>query len=550
MNNNDMIIKSIFFVLVIICSQIFSACGCIHSGNKTHQCGLYSMHELSFESTVNDTSFVFPQINFYKPNGSVIKVDGFYDGATNYKVRVYCNEKGLWRWKLDDNSNFKPKSGSFNVIDSNYKGMLKKHPDDDYQFAYDNNKWFLHIGDTGYRYLTDTELKWKEYIDQAYEVGFTKIRTWFCRSRSGVEALFNDKRTDLNLSYWQEMDRRIGYAYENYPNIILQLIPFGEDGKELKRYYSGDSLSFKMLRYAQARFSAYPNVYWSISNDKEIVSDFVKLSGPQISEKNINMIGKDMAQRNPWGNLITNHQTRFKGYSFVNASWSDIVTLEDIDQIDGRIFAEYRAKGSDPVVLDEDRYEVYRNPQHPRYFFRRLMWASLLSGGHATYGGIHTYLPYEQESVSYFPKDEWHLFGMQGYFDVKLEGANDFQYITQFFKDTGYTLAGMLPNDGLVGSKPQEFKCIHNDSVYIIYLANPDKIGEISANKNEYQFIRHGNKSTKTPKVTVDLPESSFVAKWFNPTSGIWSASDKKKGGKSTIVAPNGGDWILLLTKE
>ena len=35
--------------------------------------------------------------------------------------------------------------------------------------------------------------------------------------------------------------------------------------------------------------------------------------------------------------------------------------------------------------------ESYISPKHDRYFFRRLMWASLLSGGHATYGGLATY---------------------------------------------------------------------------------------------------------------------------------------------------------------
>ncbi|MDD4727930.1 MAG: DUF4038 domain-containing protein [Dysgonamonadaceae bacterium] len=544
-----MYFKKLSFGLTILCLNVLIASGSNQVNNKAPECELYSMHELSFESTTDDSSFMFPLVSFYKPDGSIIKVDGFYDGGTNYKVRAYCNEKGLWKWELHDNSNFKKTNGAFNVIESNNKGMLKKHPDDGYQFAYDNGEWFLHIGDTGYRYLTDTEPKWKEYFDQACEVGMTKIRTWFSRSRSKVEALFNNERTTLNLPYWQEMDKRIAYAYENYPNVILQLIPFGEDGEELKRYYAGDSLSFNMVRYAQARFSAYPNIYWSISNDKELVNDSVNLTGPQISKSNIDMIGKDMAERNPWGTLITNHQTRHKGYSFVDESWSDVVTLEDIDQLDGRIFAEYRAKGSDPVVLDEDRYEVYRKPEHPRYFFRRLMWASLLSGGHATYGGIHNYLPYEQDSVSYFPKEEWHLFGMQGYFDVGLEGADDFKYISQFFKETGYTLAGMMPDDALTGNKPQEFKCIHNDSVYIIYLANPDRSGSILPKKNEYDFFRYGNESSITPTVTVELPKHPFAFKWYDPSSGGWSNSGEIEGGKTTISAPDQGDWILLLIR-
>ena len=212
----------------------------------------FGMLEISFESK-SQTRFLFPEVIFTQPNGNKVKVDGFYDGE-NYKVRVYCNQIGHWKWELKGDDTFKRKKGDFEVKESSLRGKLQINAEDPFQFSYHNGDWFLHIGDTGYRYLTDTEQKWQEYIDHAGRLGFTKIRTWFCRSRSNVEALFNDERTSLNLTYWQEMDRRIAFAFENYPEIILQLIPFGEDTDELKRYFAGDSLSFSMLRYVQARF--------------------------------------------------------------------------------------------------------------------------------------------------------------------------------------------------------------------------------------------------------------------------------------------------------
>ncbi|MHC4512054.1 MAG: apiosidase-like domain-containing protein, partial [Planctomycetota bacterium] len=118
------------------------------------------------------------------------------------------------------------------------------------------------------------------------------------------------------------------------------------------------------------------------------------LTGRKVLRQTIDKIGRDMAAREPWGTLLTNHQSRFKGYDFVDAEWSDIIMLEDLDQTDGRIFRQYYDKRAVPMVLDEDRYEHWRNPKHDRYFFRRLMWASLFSGGHATYGGLRTYEPY------------------------------------------------------------------------------------------------------------------------------------------------------------
>ncbi len=60
------------------------------------------------------------------------------------------------------------------------KGKLRGHRIDSYQFQYDNGDWFLHIGDTGYRYVVDTEPEWKAYIDQAVRIlRATKVRDVF-----------------------------------------------------------------------------------------------------------------------------------------------------------------------------------------------------------------------------------------------------------------------------------------------------------------------------------------------------------------------------------
>lgn len=519
-----------FWGLLVI---VFLFFGCKNDLPKTPQFGMY---EIAFESG-SDTPFQFPKISFVLPDKKVIEVDGFYDGEKTYKARAYCSQPGVWKWKIHKSPGFKKTTGKFEVVSSELKGKLKKHKDDSHQFARDNGEWFLHIGDTGYRYLSKTEPKWKEYFNQASKIGMTKIRTWFCSSRHNVEALFDDERNNLNLPYWQEMDKRIAYAFEHDPDIILQLIPFGEDTEELKRYLAGDSIAHQMIRYAQARFSAYPNMIWCISNDREIVDNDVELTGRRITKQNIKKIAKDMAVRKPWETLLTNHQSRFRGYSFVDEPWSDIVTLEDLDQIDGRIIREYRAISEDPIVIDEDRYEIYRGPENPDYFFRRLMWASLLSGGHATYGGVYTYVAWEPDSIT----------GVQGYFDAGLKGADSFNNIHKFFDDTKLTLVGMQPDDELVGSKPQRYKCIHNDSVFIVYLANPDKTGRPERPGDKSTEIRSTNESTEIPEVSIDLPENKFTCKWFDPGTGEWADSLKVAGGPVRLQAPGSGDWILLL---
>ena len=469
------------------------------------------------------------KVDFERPNGSKVSVDGFFDGDSTFKARAYCDTVGIWRWRCSSNiEGLDAESGEFEVEESNLPGKLQLHEKDSRQFAYDNGQWFLHIGDTGYRYVTQTEPMWKEYIDQAAQMGVTKVRTWFCQARSDVQILFSNGRQELNLEYWQEIDKRLQYALERYPHIIFQLIPYGEDTEELRRYENDDEAAKLIGKYAQARFSAFPNIHWCISNDREIVPEG-ELTGSKVLKRTIDKIGKDMAAREPWGTLLTNHQSRFKGYDFVDSEWSDIMTLEDVDQTDGRIFKEYYDKREEPMVLDEDRYEHWKKPKHARYFFRRLMWASLLSGGHATYGGLKTYEPYDGD-----------LAGVQGYYDAvadgKLEhGGDDVVHIHKFFKDSGLTLVGMIPDDKMVGDEPDKYKCIHNTHTYIVYLANPNNVQPGEANVSQMK-----------PSVSITLPEGTFSTQWFNPRNGQWTAGDNVSGVEQRLTAPDSGDWVLI----
>lgn len=471
---------------------------------------------------------------FTLPDGSEVKVEEFFKGNNQWAGRAYCAQAGVWKWRSESNQpGLDGQSGRFEVKPSDLPGKLRKHRDDPRQLAYDDGRWFLHLGDTGYRYVTAAEPLWQQYIDEAAQVGFNKIRTWFCSGRHDVTALFTPDRQGLDLAYWNEIERRLVYALEKYPHIQFQLIPYGEDWPELRRYGEGDRTAQLVARYAQARFSAFPNVQWCISNDSHISS------GPgarNADPATIERIGRAMKRREPWGTLLTNHQQRFQGYSFVGAAWSDIVTLEDRDQVAGAIVLQYRSLGNDPVVLDEDRYGNYISPRHDRYFFRRLMWANLLSGGHATYGGLNTYEPFDS------PRG---IQGMHGYRtavqDGRLDdGAADFPHIRRFFDEAGLTLVGMEPSDAMAGNDGHAVKVIAGEKTVIGYLQNPDSRTPETANVAE-----------TLATCRLHLPPGGWRIRWYDPRTGQWHVNPERpeiSGGYTRdFKSPFAGDTVLLL---
>ncbi len=471
---------------------------------------------------------------FTLPDGSEVKAEGFFKGKNLWAARAYCAQVGLWKWRsVSNQAGLDGKSGNFEVKPSNLPGKLRKHPADSRQFAYDNGRWFLHLGDTAYRYVAATEPLWQQYIDEAAEVGFTKVRTWFSSGRHDIGALFAPDRQGLDLAYWDEIERRLRYALEKYPHIQFQVIIYGEDWPELKRYGEGDRAAQLVARYAQARFSAFSNVYWCISNDAHIsAGPGSRNADPAV----INRIGQEMKEREPWGTLLTNHQQRFQGYSFVDAPWSDIVTLEDRDQVAGAIVLQYRRLANCPVVLDEDRYGIYISPQHDRYFFRRLMWANLLSGGHATYGGLNTYEPFDgPEGIR----------GVRGYRtavrDGRLDdGAADFLHIKRFFEESGLTLVGLEPNDAMAGNNGHMVKVMEGKKTIIAYLQNPDSPTPETANVAEIPAT-----------CRMHLPPGQWRIRWYDPRSGQWHADPDRKeitgGYTRDFKSPFPGDAVLLL---
>ena len=187
------------------------------------------------------------------------------------------------------------------------------------------------------------------------------------------------------------------------------------------------------------------------------------------------------------------------------------------------------------MVIDEDRYETYRLPHHARYYFRRLVWGSLLAGGHATYGGLR----------SWEAHDGGPLKGVRGYFDACANGtlkygAHDFPRVHQFFVSQPLNLVGMVPNNEIIGGTRERQQAMSNGHTILAYLANPT--GTAPETDGE---------STVVPSVSLSLPAGTWSVLWYDPaTGGQGEHTSTDRSGTATLTAPGPGDWLLLLRKR
>jgi len=510
----------------------------------------FGCHELSFSSAETESSDnALPlRVDYRLPNGAIRSVHAFARKDGSASARSYIDEIGTWRWECKNKEGRCIRVGAFNAVESTLPGKLRACANDARQFQYHSTLPYLHFGYVCSLLLSEEATQWKSAIDQADQAGFTKIRVLLGNTDGNAEALFARERKRLNLSFWDEVDQRLTYALSRYPHIQFQIIPFANDFEEILRYGEGDPAAYLALRYAQERFSALPNIHWALTDG------LLDTSEEEGSAKNtkeliasLKRMGSDMAEADPWGAMIGNIANRFSLAPLTDSPWHNYISISDIGQVTGKAILSHRVLATKPVALDHDRSEWENRPNYPRYYFRRLFWGALLSGGHPTYEGLNTSVIDDRPSN-----------GVVGYYDAcnsgRLRmGAHDLLHIRNFFQETGICLENWIPDDAIGGGNPLLVKTAKSSSETecIAYIANPEVHGGHSPDRFDGTHTDQlSNVSETFTTFTLELPFSSGRAKWFCPQTGEWKGDAEITRNSTTLLTPEPGDWIIWAKRD
>lgn len=498
----------VFLVVGILSPQISNADN-FTGGSQTAR--LFGVHEISFESgsyskenpKVNPFD-VTCRIEFKSPSGKSVKVKAFYDGDRVWKARLYVTEVGQWTWDSSSPvTELDKKSGTFEAITSSLRGKLHKHDNDPKQWMTDNGKWFLNLSDTAYRLFNRevTAAQFERYVMDVSNLGFTSVRSgslggWDWDERSIVLRSENqnssnwpwdgDDNTRYDLEKFKTTDSRLIYLLNNYPELYVQLILFGQAG--WKTHRTGElwaaipeATKTNTMDYMLARWAAFPQVFWLIVNDLDVGPEFPK------NRSVCNNVGQYLKENDPWKGLTACGPIREQLYPFVSnedQQWSTYIHIENNYNVSASNADEYASIPAH-VFAGEDRYEhdyVDMEPRFPQYYYRRLFWSWLLSGGSANYAGRYPYIhPYTQTGA--LPAV------VQGArYDRKLVGADSIKYIKSFFAKHNISLDGWRPCDNIVYKESGIFNKIEG-----LFRKNSRRVKCIRSERNKEILLYHPN---------------------------------------------------------
>lgn len=421
----------------------------VHFTRGTATAKKFGTHEvvLSGDGAVANPFHTTATVTFTPPSGQAITVDTFYDGENIWRARVYVTETGTWQWLSvsSDDAGLHNKRGAFTAVDSDLRGMLRKHDRNPKQWMTDDGQPFLNLSDTVYPFFNSEQARWQEYIQDSVALGITSMRVDSLRAPSAWENYWEDgDKTRYKLENFQTMDVRLQWVLDHYPDLYIQLkllhapATYGADDpfwSELPQ-----TVRQNLMRYLIARLAAYPNLFFEVTNDTRCSTDY------PLNRAMAREVGRYFTAHDPWQHLLSYGPTRGEGFCFTEPEdeWVSYIAIEtaaalSADQV--QLYTDLPLH----VFNEEDYYEAWAvSPAHPRYYYRRFFWSWLLSGGSPNYGGrclaVH---PYTQTGAL-----SWDYGGQT--FTEQLEGLDSVRYIPAYFAARGIELWQFQPDDTIV----------------------------------------------------------------------------------------------------
>jgi len=512
--------------------------------------------ELSFESDSLYANPLYDLEEFYAvftaPSGKKHKINGFWDGGSNFKLRFMPNEAGEWQYETycsdPKNLALHAQKGTFSCEKSASKHALHQkgnivHIDGDYHLSYANGDPFFWLACTAWNGpLKSTEKEWDDYLSQRKQNNYSAIQFVATQWRGAdvnsqlQKAYSGQGKIKVNPGFFQHLDKKVDkineYGLVAAP-VLLWALPKGE-GKELSPGYAlPQEEAIKLAKYMVARYGAH-HVVWFLGGDGLYVSLF---------EQRWKNIGQAVFGEEHPGVVAQHPMGRsWIGDAYADEDWLDVVGYQSshgigsgtIDWINkGPMKKKWHKLPARPLINLEPCYEeIYfrTTDTHVRNASYWSLFATPVAGISYGANGIWPWIRKGEKILNHGSLSEespstWRE-------SMNFPGSLQMGYLAKFIQQ--FKWWELKPDHELLTQQPGEQQSEH----YVSLLRTDD-----------YSTIL-----VYTPLQTaIELrnPQNiDYKARWFNPVKNSYTEAELKSAGNLVQATPPAeGDWVLILEK-
>jgi hypothetical protein len=311
-------------------------------------------------------------------------VSGFYDGDGVYRVRFMPDAVGTWKFVTSSNDRaLDDRQGEIEVTEPSEGNHGPVRVANTFHFAYADGMPYRQLGTTCYAWTHQTEELQNQTLKTLKESPFNKLRmcvfpkryTWnenepplypfegtpptaarYVPSRpgqipgldsAGAKSRGQWDYTRFNPRFFQHLERRVLDLQKlGVEADVILLHPYDEGHWGFDRM--PDDVDDRYLRYVVARLSAFRNVWWSMANE----FDFMTEKQPDDWDRMIQVV----ADADPHDRLLSIHNGRLL-YNHTHALLTHASIQNGSAAEEAGRAVLYRDVYRKPIVFDEIKYE-------------------------------------------------------------------------------------------------------------------------------------------------------------------------------------------------
>jgi hypothetical protein len=567
--------------LALLCLLAVTAIAAPRFEHSTHRVECFDFVEVTLHLDAPPAGNPFTDATLtgeFGPAGvAPLKVDGFCDSPDGrvFRIRFMPSRPGAHRYAVTfrQGGETREHAGTFTARRGGRPGPVRVDPAHPFHFIRGGTgrHWFWN-GTTTYQILAWDDATIARSVDRLARLGVNRLRVAICgRTKDGTR--WNEplvRRTDrfqfkmepwvaarpdsqedpgfdvtrFNVAFFRKAERLLRRARER--DVIVSVIfyvdgadkgvdPFGKarmGGEDERRYY----------RYVAARFSAFANVMWDVTNEYHLFRD----------EAWVNRMGAFLKECDPYDHLASVHgHGRFP---FRAEPWADFALFQSWDEHGGYRFMlnnrrEQLAAGRPmPQINEEYGYEDHYPypwgqarlwPSRTADTRRRLAWEMTMAGGYQTTG--------ERANTGTGAGLDTGGGWINGRGDDTMTMLVGYGHLRRFFE--GFDWWKLEPRPDLLRLPPEPKRAApanQPDAAPPVPALHPQPVCLAEPGRRYVIYLPQGG------TVTVNLAPGGYRARWFNPRAGTFRkpAFKAPAGEWTSPPAPDAEDWVLLLEAQ